>query len=336
MSAVPLSKEAVLKKSIGVSLGSLAILGLRDIKFFARPTTVYLMVSRHCVFNCAYCAQARESKAHTENLSRITWPEETFERVLEGLSKYDDYRRICFQVVNGENYFEDTLLFLRAIKEKGIKKPISISIRESDTARIRLLFSEGAERISLPIDVVSKKYFSRYRGGTFEKSFESIISAGRAFKGRITTHIIVGLDEEDIELYESLKKFFKEGILVSLFAFTPIKGTPLQDHPKVPIHRYRKFQFVRSLIAKNIDFEGIFEKGVLTGLKLERTKDEITNLLKDPANFITQGCPGCNRPFYNESPLGPIYNFPVIPKDTDRIVREFVSSISNGNIFFKV
>jgi biotin synthase len=26
--------------------------------------------------------------------------------------------------------------------------------------------------------------------------------------------------------------------------------------------------------------------------------------------FLTSGCPDCNRPFYNEKPSGPIYNYP--------------------------
>ncbi|MEM4243701.1 MAG: radical SAM protein, partial [Candidatus Bathyarchaeia archaeon] len=26
--------------------------------------------------------------------------------------------------------------------------------------------------------------------------------------------------------------------------------------------------------------------------------------------FLTSGCPACNRPFYNEKPSGPIYNYP--------------------------
>jgi biotin synthase-related radical SAM superfamily protein len=26
--------------------------------------------------------------------------------------------------------------------------------------------------------------------------------------------------------------------------------------------------------------------------------------------FRTSGCPGCNRPFYNERATGPIYNYP--------------------------
>jgi len=26
--------------------------------------------------------------------------------------------------------------------------------------------------------------------------------------------------------------------------------------------------------------------------------------------FRTSGCPDCNRPFYNERPSGPLYNYP--------------------------
>jgi biotin synthase-related radical SAM superfamily protein len=26
--------------------------------------------------------------------------------------------------------------------------------------------------------------------------------------------------------------------------------------------------------------------------------------------FLTSGCADCNRPFYNEKPSGPIYNYP--------------------------
>jgi biotin synthase len=32
--------------------------------------------------------------------------------------------------------------------------------------------------------------------------------------------------------------------------------------------------------------------------------------LKDGEAFRTTGCPGCNRPFYNERPSGPFYNYP--------------------------
>ncbi|HID80257.1 MAG TPA: hypothetical protein EYP48_00875 [Ignisphaera sp.] len=41
---------------------------------------------------------------------------------------------------------------------------------------------------------------------------------------------------------------------------------------------------------------------------------------------LTSGCPGCNRPFYNESPRGPIFNYPsrdLAKRDEMKIVNEF-------------
>ena len=36
----------------------------------------------------------------------------------------------------------------------------------------------------------------------------------------------------------------------------------------------------------------------------------LRNRVKSGIAFQTSGCPGCNRPYYNESPSGPIYNYP--------------------------
>jgi biotin synthase-related radical SAM superfamily protein len=33
-------------------------------------------------------------------------------------------------------------------------------------------------------------------------------------------------------------------------------------------------------------------------------------ILADGVAFQTSGCPDCNRPFYNERPGGPMYNYP--------------------------
>jgi biotin synthase-related radical SAM superfamily protein len=42
--------------------------------------------------------------------------------------------------------------------------------------------------------------------------------------------------------------------------------------------------------------------------------------------FRTSGCPGCNRPFYNESPRGPIYNYPkeLGPEEIEEVKSELL------------
>jgi len=42
------------------------------------------------------------------------------------------------------------------------------------------------------------------------------------------------------------------------------------------------------------------------GVSMHKLKDA----LRSGIPFVTSGCPGCNRPFYNERPGGPLYNFP--------------------------
>ena len=41
--------------------------------------------------------------------------------------------------------------------------------------------------------------------------------------------------------------------------------------------------------------------------------------------FLTSGCLGCNRPYYNEQPTGPIYNFPRSP--TQEEIEEILQSL---------
>jgi biotin synthase len=38
--------------------------------------------------------------------------------------------------------------------------------------------------------------------------------------------------------------------------------------------------------------------------------EELHERLADGLAFQTSGCPDCNRPFYNERPGGPLFNFP--------------------------
>jgi len=39
-------------------------------------------------------------------------------------------------------------------------------------------------------------------------------------------------------------------------------------------------------------------------------KDTLIHAVESGTPFLTSGCRDCNRPFYNEKPSGPIYNYP--------------------------
>jgi biotin synthase len=53
------------------------------------------------------------------------------------------------------------------------------------------------------------------------------------------------------------------------------------------------------------------------------TKDALLEIIRNGEPFQTSGCPGCNRPYYNERPGGHLYNYPrkLYVKEIEEIVR---------------
>lgn len=326
-----LREDLVLK--IRASVGSLGLLGLKEIKMQAKPTTLYLMVNERCIYNCGYCPQARTSRSTSyEKLSRVIWPEIEWDILKKAVTlKANLYERICFQVVNSENYLQNTLYFLREIKSLKLSKPVSVSIRLSTVEELESIFNEGAERVGLPIDVASKKLFSTTRGGSFDYAKRFILEAVKKYSGRITTHIMVGLGENDKEIYQSMKEFNDSGVLVSLFAFTPVVGTPLEKQQPPKISRYRRMQLLRYLITKGETFEASFDAfGNLMHIDLEDSE-----IAKNPLIYMTSGCPDCNRPYYNETPTGPMFNFPFKPDVSEDILGSYIENVKGRRITFK-
>jgi biotin synthase len=52
-------------------------------------------------------------------------------------------------------------------------------------------------------------------------------------------------------------------------------------------------------------------------------------MISDAGVFMTSGCPGCNRPYFNERVSGPIFNFPRKPKaeEISRIRGEMLGAV---------
>jgi biotin synthase len=103
----------------------------------------------------------------------------------------------------------------------------------------------------------------------------------------------------------------KLNITVSLFAFTPIKGTKLEKMIQPQIFDFRRIQLGRYLIVSDIvsleDFT-FDEEGNL--IKINISKEKLRDIIDTSDAFMTSGCPGCNRPYYTSRPSGPIYNYP--------------------------
>jgi biotin synthase len=290
------------------------------------------------MYDCAYCSQASNSKGSLEQLSRVVWPEVEWQELKAAIKDAPGFiKRVCFQVVNSRGFLEDVLFFIRDIKDVS-SLPVSVSIRINKMEDLEKLFEAGVERVGIALDVATETTYSRYRGGDFKKMVDLILRAGELFNGRITTHIIVGMGETDRELYGVMKKMFNNGITVGLFAFTPVKGTCLEGEIPPSLARYRRIQLMRYLLSKRVEFLPEFDKvGNLISMDVVK---RVTLVLGTSVTLLggravgdmvlTSGCAGCNRPYYNEKPLGPMFNYPFRPKEAvEKIVGAFVESVED-------
>lgn len=306
---------------VNVSIGTAAVLGLADVPMATAPTTAYLMLGERCLMNCAFCAQARESQANAQSLSRVTWPEYELQSVVDSLSAAvtrGTIRRACLQVTVTDQAFERSLSLLRTVKA-ACDVPFDIAILPRSMDQVRRLMEVGADHLGFGLDAASARVFHQVKGGSWHRSLSLIEETARTFPGRAALHLIVGLGETEREVVERIQWAHDLGITVGLFAFTPVRGTHLARREPPPLGVYRRMQAARWLIVHEL------------ACMEEMTFDQYGQLIHLGADlpatgemFETSGCPDCNRPFYNEQPGGPLFNYPrpLTDDETERAMKE--------------
>ena len=155
-------------KKIRVSIGSASVLGLVSKQFPVPPTTCYIMTYKegHCVANCGFCPQARESKSSIEKLSRITWPIFSFKEFLTKLKNMPHskkFQRICIQTLNYKDNFEDIKEIITEIKNVS-NIPISIAIPPMSREKLKELLLIGVQRVGIALDGATSDVFDNIKG----------------------------------------------------------------------------------------------------------------------------------------------------------------------------
>ncbi|MFN2218643.1 MAG: radical SAM protein [Anaerolineae bacterium] len=292
---------------IHVSIGTAAVLGLAEAPMAVAPTTAYLMLGGRCLMNCAFCAQARDSQAGALNLSRVIWPEFALADVLDRLPEavtQGAIRRGCLQVTVTAGAFEQALGIVRAVKAaSGL--PFDVAILPRDIEQVQQLLAAGADHIGFGLDAASERVFRRVKGGSWRRALDLVEETAGALPGRGAVHLIVGLGETEREMVERIQWAHDRGLTVGLFAFTPVRGTHLADRPPPELATYRRMQAARWLVVHG--WARAEEMAFDEGDRLVRWAAPVPI---GAEAFRTSGCPDCNRPFYNEQPSGPLYNYP--------------------------
>lgn len=307
---------------IRISAGSAARMGLIRLKTDVLPTTAYLLHGEGCLMNCAFCAQARGSAGRNGRLGRVTWPAFSNEAMLSGLKRGAGagLRRVCLQGVRAAGGLGPLPELLKETGKAGL--PLSISTRVESEIEVAALFRAGAERVSIALDAANPSLYSRIKGGSLKERLGLLLRCARRWPGRMVTHIICGLGETEEQVLSLCAALLRERVTPALFAFTPLQGTPLEGRPPPDPGSYRRLQAAHYLLRRELlsfdDLEFAGGKLVSFGFAGARLKQ----YLRDGEAFRTAGCPGCNRPYYNERPGGVIYNYPrpLTPEETETIL----------------
>jgi len=307
---------------IRVSTGSATVLGLQNGLLDAAPTTAYLMTYHEgkCAANCAFCPQARGSQSSAEHLSRVKWPSYPTAIILERLEKIvrdGRIQRVCIQTLNYPSSFGDVCAIVKALKAV-ISVPVSVSCQPLNAENMWLLARAGVDRIGIALDGATETLFDKVKGvsagGPYRwRDVRTLlrVAVGVFGEGNVSTHLIVGLGETEKEMVQSVQECVDMGVLPALFAFTPIRGTALAARSPPDLCAYRRLQLSRYLIVTGVvrSEDMLFDKGgMVEDFGVSRSK--LLSIVERGLPFLTSGCPGCNRPFYNETPSGPLYNFP--------------------------
>ena len=309
-------------ETVRVSTGSAIILGLLKGKLDAEPTTAYLLMCRteKCSANCGFCPQAKESKGRADMLSRVTWPKFPTTDVIEAIrTSVEDGKieRVCLQSLNYLQVFDDIRGLVKKIKSE-VDVAVSVSCKPLDSHEMKKWKQIGVNRVSVALDAATPEIFDEVKGKNiggpyrWENQLETLKEAVKIFgHGSVSTHLIVGLGETEKQLCQTIQWCVDSGIYPALFAFTPIAGTSLENKSQPTLNRYRKVQLAHYLLTHKktriekmrfSEDEKITDFGVL--------KEQLLKVINSGEPFRTSGCPGCNRPYYNERPGGPLYNYP--------------------------
>jgi len=320
---------------VGVSSGTAAALGLKKTKNDTLPTTAYLLLGTGCKNSCRFCPQGTQESGQRNFLSRITWPryewEVVFNRIIKSAGE-GKIKRVCFQVTDSPGNLGKLKTYGKALIDAGIAVNSSCVVENKEIARD--LISTGFEKISLALDAVNPELFRKIKGRDWNQTWNCLQKLNNAYPGRISTHLIVGMGETQQELLEILFKLLNMGVTVGLFAFTPIKGTPMASQKQPPVDYYRKVQVARHLLSEGkLAYDRLnFSEGKLIdwGLSAEKVVEMLA-----PHYYQTPGCKDCNRPYYNESPGGEMYNYPrplTFTEYKNAVIQTFKETAQEGTL----
>jgi biotin synthase len=336
-------------KTVRISLAAAMTLGFKKGRFYrdAKLGCINLLMEydEGCTANCRYCGQAREiaDRPTCKSLIRVSWPSYPLEKVIEATrkaAKQDRFvQRVCVSALTRREAPRDLVEIVRRVK-LGTRLKVSTLITPTVFKRkdMEAIKKAGAENITIAVDCCTPEIFEQMRGKrtkgphsweTYLKGIKDAVHVMGKDRNSVGVHLIMGLGESEEEAVRFMQQCYDLGARVHLFSFYPEKGSLMEGGEQPPLDFYRRMQLARSLIDKDLVTADKmrFKDGQLVdyGLPEKIIKAEV----RKGKAFMTSGCPGCNRPYANETPSqaqqGLLRNYPFPPnaEDIERIEGQF-------------
>lgn len=324
-----------------LSIAAAMTLEFRPGKFYrnAKLGCINLLMEYNngCMANCLYCGQARviSNSPDCKSLIRVQWPSYPLSEVITATKKAAEkdsfIQRVCISTLTSPNVPEDLVKMVKEVKSgTGLKVSTLItptSFKKKDLERIK---AAGAENITIAVDTATPELFDRLRGKgarsphKWDRYISGIKEALEVMgngHNAVGVHLIIGLGETEEGAVKFIQTCYDIGARIHLFSFYPERGSAMENWPQPPIEQYRIVQLARYLIDRGKSrFENMrFKSGRFMDFGLP--KSEILAIVQKGTAFMTTGCPGCNRPYANETPTqamqGLLRNYPFPPNEED-------------------
>lgn len=283
------------------SIGTLAVLGLINVRLRERPHTAYLLQYSPdgCRAGCLFCLQSRRLHGIRGGhyLGRVSWPVIDLDDLASAWKSV--FKRVCLQTVIKPGFASETLQIISKLRSFEPNLPFSLAVTPVTTSFLSSVKELGVDSLGIGLDVASQNLFEEvgkpYSWSTYWRFIEKSLNIfGR---GNVYVHLVVGLGESLRDVVNVIRKALNMGAKVALFNYVDYTG-----RSPVSVSYYRLVQIARYLLENGLDPDHYIDYRAL-----KVSKDTPIDIR--PA-FLTSGCPDCNRPFYNESPRGPLYNVP--------------------------
>ncbi len=219
------------------------------------------------------------------------------------------FRRVCAQTVECPQGTQSVLDFIRSVRAMSPKIPISACASPYSLARVRAFFEAGASNVGLPIDAVTSNAYAKVKKGSLESAWKVLCEASGLWPGRVSTHFIAGLGETEEDMVRALSRAKENGVTVGMFSFTPVRGTEMEKVASPEVSHYRRIQLAAYFLKRGGDVRAIeFLDGKICRITVEDPL--VYEEIRQGRPFMTSGCLGCNRPYYNERPGQVMMNYP--------------------------